>query len=64
MSAATLAQYIDKQGLLRTAEGLRVTVGVIDARERFGRLDFLVAPLHGSNRAWVSADRVELGAVE
>jgi hypothetical protein len=39
--------------------GLRVLVRVLDAREVFGRTDYLVQPECGRGTAWVSADRLE-----
>lgn len=60
MNARELAALLGSSGLLRSADGLRVSVRVLDARPAFGRLDLLVEPVEGSGSAWVSADRVNL----
>lgn len=60
MTAAQLAKVIGTTGLLRSQEGLQVAVTVTDARESFGRLDYLVAPVAGSGTVWVSSERVSI----
>jgi hypothetical protein len=39
-------------------EGLKVPVTVKDAREVYGRTDYLVTPTGGSGEKWVEAYRV------
>ena len=48
------AAVIGLQGQLRTVEGLRVDVGVGDARKAYRRIDYRLSPV------WVASDRVEL----
>jgi hypothetical protein len=46
-------------GMLTTyTEGLKVPVTVKDAREVYGRTDYLVTPIGGSGEKWVEAYRV------
>jgi hypothetical protein len=35
---------------------MRVTVKIVDSRERWGKVDALVTPLKGSGQAWKSTD--------
>lgn len=59
MSAAALAPYIGREGLL-PLDGIRIVVVVIDARYRFGTMDLRVTPEAGDGSRWVEADRVTL----
>jgi hypothetical protein len=33
---------------------------ILDARERFGRTDYLITPIGGSGQTWVSSERVSI----
>jgi hypothetical protein len=44
-SVKDLAAVIGLQGQLRTVEGLRVDVGVDDARMAYRRIDYRITPL-------------------
>lgn len=54
------ALYSGKLGTMEASEGLRVRVGVMDAKKAFGHLRFLVTPINGSGEKWVAAERVTL----
>lgn len=62
MTARELAQNIGGHGVLSVA-GLRVRVKVLDVRQAFGRIDYLVTPIAGSNEKWVQADGVKLDEI-
>jgi len=51
---------IGRTGRWRVRGGVTVAVVVRDARERFGRVDYLVEPDSGEGRQWVRASSVEL----
>ena len=58
-SARAMTDVIGGHGVLR--EGvLYIRVRVEDVRTVFDRVDYLVTPVEGSGRQWVSADRVKL----
>ncbi len=59
-SVKDLAAVIGLQGQLRTVEGLRVDVGVDDARMAYRRIDYRITPLAGEGAAWVTSRRAEL----
>lgn len=52
-----LIKLIGQTGNL-AIEGLEVGVKILDVRESFGRTDVQITPLNGSNKKWVSLDRV------
>ena len=55
MSAAKMMALVGRRGSLRVAgSALRFDVEVIDVRQRFGSLDYLVRPVAGSGEAWHS----------
>lgn len=57
MTASELASWVGADGTL-DADGLKVAVRIIDARQVYGRLQFLVTPMHGEGARWVDASRV------
>lgn len=63
VTAAEVVQLLGRVGSLdltsdRVPISVRVTVH--DVRQVFGRRDYLVEPVAGRGRAWVSSDRVRL----
>ena len=65
-SARAMIEVIGGHGVLRDG-ALYIRVRVEDVRTRFfhfigehDRVDYLVTPVEGSGRQWVSADRVKL----
>lgn len=60
--ATTSPISIGAYGSIEVREGFRVNVKVLDSRNRYGTLDFLVQPDSGSGEAWVQADRVTKAA--
>lgn len=52
-TAKSLSPYIGREGVFITG-ALRVGIRVLDAREKFGRVDLLVSPLAGSGEEWKS----------
>lgn len=65
MSAAAMMALVGRRGSLRVAGSLRLRfdVEVLDVRQRFGGLDYLVRPVAGSGEAWHSSDLVHLEEV-
>jgi hypothetical protein len=59
MSAQELARIIGKQAMV-TIGGMKAPVTILDAREWFGRTDYLVRVIGGSGQSWVSSGKVEL----
>lgn len=47
-----IAKYVGK-GAIVNLQGLRVAVKILDIKERWGRLRYLVSPLSGSGEIWV-----------
>lgn len=59
-SVAELAKSIGATGYVRL-EGFHVAITVIDVRQRFGRVDYLVQPDYPSTgQQWVSEERLTL----
>jgi hypothetical protein len=58
-TATTMAPMIDRLGHLVVGE-LDIEVKILDVRERFGRTDYLVAPVAGHGQQWKSADSVRI----
>ncbi len=54
-----LESFRGRRGLA-SIEDLTVAVEIVDARTRFGHLDFQVRPLAGSGEQWIEQHRVEL----
>jgi len=62
MDANTLSENIGKFGVLSILQSsLRVNVKILNAREMWGRVDFLVSPVEGTGTQWVAATRVQIG---
>lgn len=59
MITAKDLNYIGKKGLMGM-DGLQVQVRVLNARARFGIMDFLVTPTRGGGQKWVESSRVRL----
>jgi hypothetical protein len=60
MSTATeLSTRIGQTAKLRHG-GLDFTVSIVDARNRFGSIDYLVTPANGSGSTWVSSSTLKL----
>jgi hypothetical protein len=58
-TSASLGAVIGQTGTLTTyTEGLKVPVTVKDAREVWGRTDYLVTPVGGTGEKWVEQWRV------
>lgn len=53
------AEMIGKVGVI-TIHGLDIEVKIIDVRNSWGRFDFLVCPVAGEGRRWVSEYRLRL----
>lgn len=58
MTTAELARDIGKQAEVTIPGGLTIIVTIQDARQVWGRIDYLVAPVYGSGSTWVSSERV------
>jgi hypothetical protein len=51
--------YPGRTGVLEV-EGLTINVKIINARKRFGHLDFLVTPTGGFGERWIQSNRVRI----
>ena len=61
MNASDLSSYIGNPAIYRCtgASGwMDINVTILDARERFGRIDVLVTPMAGSSSMWISLSSV------
>lgn len=60
-TAQELAQNIGKRALLSVAgSSLVFEVEIVDARQRYGNLDYKVKPVGGSGEAWHQADGMKI----
>ena len=60
-TAQELAQNIGKRALLSVAgSSLVFEVEIVDARQRYGNLDYKVKPVRGSGEAWHQADGMKI----
>lgn len=60
--ATDLTQYAERTGSM-TIDTLSFAVRIIEARTRYGHLDYRVTPLAGSGERWVEQHRVTLDPV-
>ena len=59
--APLVKRYVDEVGIMLVANGqLGIEVMIRDVRQAYGRVDFLVEPIHGHGTTWVSKDRVHV----
>jgi hypothetical protein len=63
MTAQEMTALIGKNGVL-SVSGTRLVfeVRILDVRQRFGSLDYLVAPLAGGGETWHAASHVKVYA--
>ena len=60
-TAQELAQNIGKRGQLRVAgTALTFEVQILDARSRYGNLDYKVKPMSGEGEAWHEATGISI----
>ena len=59
MTATELVKNLHRTGEYRI-NGLAVSVEVVDARLRFGEMDFKITPLNGTGEIWTRASGVKL----
>jgi hypothetical protein len=59
VTAVTLAAYVGQTARLIT-EGMDVDVRILNAKQAYGHLRVLVAPIRGEGAAWVGVERVRL----
>ena len=57
LTAGTMSLAIGSQAIYHI-NGLQVSVVVLDARNRFGSVDYLIQPVSGSGTVWVSGDKL------
>lgn len=61
MTHAQLSQHIGRAGDWILADRpLNIRVTVEDARESYGRLQYLIQPVAGRGQTWIDASRVRL----
>jgi hypothetical protein len=58
MTTAQTAHLIGREGALRVSAALAVAVRIVDVKQSYGNLRYLVAPLAGLGQEWVDAGRV------
>lgn len=58
-TAMQMTENIGQHGLYDSGVGLRFRVRVIDARVRFGEVDYLVVPADGIGQKWVASHKVK-----
>lgn len=59
MTAREAKQLLGKVGSLDLG-GLSVNVKILDVREAYGRVDFLVEPVAGSGQVWKAESNVKV----
>lgn len=60
-SAQELKENIGKQGLLSvTGTALKIGVTVLDARSRYGHLDYKVTPIAGEGETWHASTAIKI----
>ena len=57
MTAKDASKMIGKPGQMDVA-GMTFLVKILDVRERWGRVDYLVTPKAGHGQTWKSADSI------
>lgn len=57
MSISEMAKVIGTEGAI-VMDGVRVYVRVLDVKQAYGNIRYLVTPLAGLGQTWVSAERV------
>ncbi len=62
MTLRDIVANIGKTATLRTADGLMVTVKILDATQAYGNIRYKVTPLAGIGEAVVDAARVKVAA--
>lgn len=60
MTAREARAMLDQVGILDLG-GLRVEVLIVDVREVYGRVDFLVTPIAGSGQVWKAERSISYG---
>lgn len=58
MTARELAEMVGKAGTY-SVNSLKIDVVVLDAKQVYGRVDFLIEPKAGSGRIWVASSSVK-----
>ena len=53
MTVKQLAAIIDREATYTTDNGLRIRVKVIDAKQAYGTMQYLITPLAGEREVWV-----------
>ena len=60
-SAQELKENIGKQGLLSvTGTALKFSITILDARSRYGHLDYKVTPIAGDGETWHASTAITL----
>lgn len=57
MSIKEMAENIGREGAI-TMDGVRVYVRILDVKQAYGNLRYLITPLEGIGQTWVDARRV------
>lgn len=61
IAARELVAAIGRRGSLRVSGSrLSFAVEIVDVRERFGSIDYLVRPVAGSGETWHAADHIDI----
>jgi hypothetical protein len=60
-SAQELKENIGRQGLLSvTGTALKFAVAILDARSRYGHLDYKVTPIAGNGETWHASTAISI----
>lgn len=57
--ATAISEVVWRTGSLRVGT-LRIRVQIMDVRDRWGQIEYLVEPMDGSGEQWVGANLIDL----
>ncbi len=63
MNVRTVAKYLDKTATWYVEGDITVAVKVLNVREVYGRLQFLITPLCGAGKKWADEAKVKVTEV-
>lgn len=61
-----IEKYVGKEGTiaLQRPKGISMNVRIVDVKEQYGKLQWLVTPLSGSGSGWVAEDPLKPAPIE
>jgi hypothetical protein len=60
MSATQMIEMVGKVGTIPLGKEMFVSVEILDAKNAYGSVRYLVQPVAGSGTEWIAANRFEL----